>query len=65
MADIVEFIKYKPVHYTVHLSHDERGFSVQVVDVADDPESRKRVADGLRKAADMIDDSNVGSSDEK
>lgn len=55
MADIIEFIKYKPVHYTVHLSHDERGFSVQVMDVSEDEESRKRVAAALRKAASMID----------
>jgi hypothetical protein len=56
MSIIIEFIKYKPVQYTVHLSHDERGFSVQVVGVADDKESRKRVAAGLRKAAEMIDE---------
>lgn len=55
MSDVIEFIKYKPVHYTVHLSHYERGFSVHVVDVSDDPQSRKRVADELRRAADIID----------
>lgn len=60
MADVVEFIKYRPVHYTVHLSHDERGFSVQVMDVAEDDESRKRVAAALRKAADMIDEPGDG-----
>jgi uncharacterized protein (UPF0276 family) len=56
MSDIIEFIKYKPVHYTVHLSHDHNGFSVQVMDVAEDAESRQRVADALRKAADMIEE---------
>jgi len=59
MVDIVEFIKYRPVHYTVHLFHDERGFSVQVMNVAEDDESRKRVSAALRMAADMIDEPGV------
>ena len=57
MNNVIEFIKYKPVHYTVHLSHDADGFTVQVIDVADDNESRKRVAAALRKAAKMITES--------
>ena len=55
--NVIEFIKYKPVQYTVHLSHDADGFTVQVVDAADDKESRKRVAAALRKAAKMITES--------
>ena len=57
MSDVIELIKYKPVHYTVYLSHDERGFSVQVADVSDESDSRKRVARDLRHAADLIDGS--------
>lgn len=59
MADVVEFIKHKPVHYTVHVSHDEHGFSVRVMDVSDNQQSRERVAEALRKAADLITDSKI------
>lgn len=54
MTNIVNFLKYKPVHYTVHFTHDENEFSVQVMDVADDEESRRRVADAMEHAARMI-----------
>lgn len=53
---VINFLKYRPVRYTVHLSHDENGFSIQVMDVADDDESRLKVADALEYAASMIRD---------
>ena len=47
-----------PVTYNVQLRQDyEGGLAVWVRDVADDPRSRRAVADALRRAASMIDDS--------
>lgn len=54
MSEIINFIKYKPVTYSVHLTHYEDNFSVEVTGVTDDEESRRRVAAALRQAADMI-----------
>lgn len=54
MADVINFLKYSPVNYTVHLSHTEDGLSVQIMDVASDKESQLRVADALEYAAEMI-----------
>lgn len=59
MSEIINFIKYKPVTYSVHLTHYEDDFSVEVTGADDDEESRKRVAAALRYAANMIDGSNV------
>jgi hypothetical protein len=54
MADIINFIKFKPVTYSVHLTHYEDDFGVEVVGCDDDAESRRRVAEALRYAAGMI-----------
>lgn len=48
----------KPVTYSVELRQDyQGGLAVWVRDVADDPRSRRAVADALRRAASMIDNS--------
>ena len=57
MSNIINFIKYKPITYSVHLTHYEDDFGVEVVGADDDAESRKRVAEALRYAANMIDGS--------
>jgi len=54
MADIINFIKFKPVTYSVHLTHYEDDFGVEVVGADDDEESRRRVAEALKYAAKMI-----------
>lgn len=54
MADVINFLKFRPVNYTVHLSHSDDGFSVSVMDVEDSKESRERVSIALIKAANMI-----------
>lgn len=59
MTNVVNFIRFKPVHYSVHLSHDESGFYVQVRDVSENDESRKRIAADLRRAAEMIEQPGV------
>ena len=47
-----------PVTYTVRLRQDyEGGLAVWVEGVADDPRSRQAVAEALRRAAAMIEDS--------
>ena len=48
----------RPVTYKVTLRQDyQGGLAVWVDDVADDPRSRKAVADALRRASDMIEES--------
>lgn len=54
MADIINFIKFKPITYSVHLTHYEDNFGVEVVGADDDEESRRRVAEALKYAAKMI-----------
>lgn len=54
MADIINFIKFKPITYSVHLTHYEDDFSVEVVGADDDDESRRCVAEALKYAAKMI-----------
>ncbi len=56
---VVSIAEYrKPVTYTVRLIQDwEGGLAVWVDGVDDDPRSRKAIADALRRAADMIEES--------
>jgi hypothetical protein len=54
MSNIINFIKYKPITYSVHLTHYEDDFGVEVVGADDDAESRRRVAEALKYAAKMI-----------
>lgn len=55
MAEIIDMFAWKPVHYTVHMTHHPDGrLEVSVSDVADDPRSLASVAWALGEAVEMI-----------
>ena len=43
-----------PVYYTVRYAHDKNGFSFTCEGIANDPESNKRLAYYMRKAAELL-----------
>lgn len=43
-----------PVYYTVSYAHDKNGFSFTCEGIANDPESNKRLAYYMRKAAELL-----------
>ena len=53
-----------PVYYTVHYAHDKDGFSFTCEGIANDPESNKRLAYYMRKAAEIFEAQCKGNNNE-
>lgn len=56
MGKVVDLADRRPdVCWTVHITQDWNGYlSVQVEEISEDLESRKRAAEAMRRAADLI-----------
>ena len=56
MGEVISLSSKQPdVHYSVHITQGYDGhLEVFVEEISPDPESRKRAADAMRRAADMI-----------
>ena len=46
--------RQNPVYYTVHYAHDKNGFSFTCEGIQNDPESNKRLAHYMQKAAEFL-----------